>query len=222
MPRLNPISPRIAGTKKQYLGKIIIFCEGKTEYNYFAYFANIINSNRDKYSHIQMEAINTEGNSRRVLNYANDFFDEGNNSSYYNNYDKYLVFDCDAPKDIQIVINDMANSKHSYELLLTNLLFETWLLMHFESVDKSLTKFQTYKRILLALGVKEYKSKEKASLGLIRKAIGNGENVKSAIQNAKSLDKKYSAENYNIFNDIVKMNPYTSVHILVEKILLEI
>lgn len=223
MARLNPLVRRAEGTKNQFLGKLIIFCEGKTEYNYFNHFARIINGNRNnKYSHIRIEPINTEGNSRHVLNYAESFFEEGSNSSYYSTYEKYLVFDCDAPVDIQTVINEMRSAQNPYELLLTNILFETWLLMHFEVVESRLSKFQTYRRIIDALRVDKYKSREKASEGIIRKAIGNGDNVKFAIQNAKKLEKKYKEENLKIDNNIVNMNPFTLVHTLVEKILLEI
>lgn len=217
MARLNPLVPRVEGTRKQFLGKLIIFCEGKTEYNYFNHFARIVNGNRDKYSHIRLEPINTEGNSRHVLNYAESFFKEGSNSSYYSTYEKYLVFDCDAPEDIQSVINEMRAATKTYELLLTNILFETWLLMHFEVVENRLTKFQTYRKIIDALRVEKYKSKEKASEGIIRKAIGNGDNVKFAIQNAKTLEKKYKEENLNIDDNIVNMNPFTLVHILVDR-----
>ena len=116
----------------------------------------------------------------------------------------------------------MKNSDNSYQLLLTNILFETWLLMHFEIVENRLSKVETYRRIINALRVERYKGKEKASEGIIRKAIGNGENVQSAIHNAKTLEKKYREENLNIENDIVDMNPFTLVHTLVEKLLLEI
>lgn len=219
MTRLNPFAPRTTATKKQYLGKVLIFCEGKTEYNYFQHFAEIINGNK-KYAHIELQPINTEGNASHVLNYADNFFNM--HSSFYSTYERYRVFDCDDPQNIQSVINQMQQSSNAYNLLLTNLLFETWLLMHFEEVDKPLSKIQTYRSLVHALRIPKYKTKEKASKGLIRKAIGNGDNVKLAIANAKQLERRYRSNNYDIGKDIVHMNPYTQVHILVEKILLEI
>lgn len=222
MARLNPNLKRTVGTKKQYLGKIILFCEGKTEYNYFDYFAKIIDGNKIKYSHIEIEFVPAHGNARTVLNTANDFLQQGNNASKYSTYEKYLIFDCDDPSDIQAVINDMNESEHSFILLLTNLLFETWLLMHFEIVDKQLKKSEVIKRLREALEITRYTSKQKASPGIIRKIIGNGESVRNAIDNAKNLEKKYIKADYKIEEQIGKMNPYTTVHKLVEKILMEI
>lgn len=43
MPRLNLNLARTIGQKKTYIGNVLIFCEGTTEYNYIYYFASIIN-----------------------------------------------------------------------------------------------------------------------------------------------------------------------------------
>lgn len=51
--------------------------------------------------------------------------------------------------------------------------------------------------------------------------IGDGKNVKSAIANAKELADIYEAKGYSITEDISKLNPYTSVHKLIEEILME-
>lgn len=221
MARLKPYSKREEGTKKQFLGKILLFCEGTTESNYFDYFKTSLGKNITKYSNIEIQCENVKGNAKTVLNYAENFLDNDNNASIYKNHEKYLVFDCDDPPNIQEVINDMKSSDHEYILLPTNLLFETWLLMHFEIVDEKLTKRKTEEKLCVFLNIKKYTSKIKASPGIIAEVIGNGDNIKAAIENAKTLEKKYSNK-YKIENDINEMNPYTTVHNLVEKILLEI
>lgn len=68
------------------------------------------------------------------------------------------------------------------------------------------------------MGISRYTSKQKASIGMIRKIIGNGDSVKDAIENAKNLENKYNEDNYKIDKEIDKMNSYTTVHKLVENI----
>lgn len=159
MARLNVNRTRTIGSMKQHLGNILLFCEGETEYNYFNYFARIIDGNRIKYAHIQIEFVRAGGNAQAVLNKANEFFEEGDNSSKYVNYEKYLVFDCDAPANIQQVIKDMEESLYEFKLLLTNYLFELWLLMHFQIVDTPLDKREIIRRFREELGVSRYTSK---------------------------------------------------------------
>jgi hypothetical protein len=216
--RLNPYLQRSVETKKTYLGKTILFCEGKTEYNYFDYFADIIKRNGDKYSHIELKLITAEGNAQTVLNHANDFLENEGNSLKYTSYDKYLVFDSDDPPNIKEVLKDMKESEHSYILLLSNLLFETWLLMHFEILDSPLKKRKIYEKLADKLGYDNY-VKHKSSPGMIRQIIGNCDSVRNAIKNAKELEKTYGERNYNYEECIDSMNPYTTVHQLVEKLI---
>jgi hypothetical protein len=217
MARLNLSIEKQTGQKNENLGKLILFCEGHTEKNYFNYFATIIKDNPNKYSHIKIELIPAEGNAKRVLNFANEYLSDDNNAKTYSLYEKYLIFDCDAPLEITQVILEMRRS-NAYILLPTNLLFETWLLMHFEEVGSRLKKAETYKRLEEALGISNYDA-EKASEGIIRKIIDNGDSVKMAISNAKRLEQMYKNKNFMIEKDIENMNPFTAVHTLVEHIL---
>ncbi|HEX3046889.1 MAG TPA: RloB family protein [Bacillota bacterium] len=221
MARLDPTTPRKPKQGEQYLGKVILFCEGHTENNYFDHFATIINNNQNKYSHIEVVPILADGNARRVLNFANEYMSDENHAKKYSMYYKYLIFDCDDPDDISQVIFDMRRA-NSYTLMPTNLVFETWLLMHFEDISSPLTKSKTYQNLADALGIGYYGDKEKASEGIIRKIIGNGDSVRMAIINAKRLDQIYQDKNYTIEKDIKEMNPYTALHILVENIFIEL
>ncbi|MEG1531551.1 MAG: RloB family protein, partial [Lactococcus sp.] len=127
--------------KKTNIGKSIIFCEGKTEKFYFDYFAEIIKKN--KYTDVEVVVETANGNAQTVLNLASSFMVDEENNRKYSAYGKYLAFDCDAPPDIQAVVR----SSREYELLISNHLFETWLLMHFEEVDTKLTKREIYRRL---------------------------------------------------------------------------
>jgi len=143
MAKLNPFLERPTGTMRGNLGKVLLFCEGHTEKNYFNHFATIVNNNRNKYSHMEIVPLLAGGNARRVLNYADEYLADDHVAKKFSLYEKYLVFDCDDPTDIQQVIVEMQKSK-IYILLLSNFVFEIWLLMHFENVEASLTKAKTY------------------------------------------------------------------------------
>ncbi len=221
MPKTKLSPQRLTETKKLYIGRIIVFCEGYTERNYIQYFADIINE-RSKYTNIIVELELAGGNAQRVLNYAENFLKDDKNNSKFALYKKYLVFDCDAPKDIQSVITVANGSNNEYELLVSNYLFETWLLMHFENISEALSKRNTYRNLEehLSLEKTQY-SKKKNNKGIIRQIISNG-NIDNAIQYAKELDIKYIEDGKNIFVSIMKMNPYSNVYKLIEQFMVEI
>lgn len=208
---------RKAAVNKEYIGKIIIFCEGMTEKYYLDYFVNILKKN--KYTDIRVETESANGNSRKVLNFADDFLSLEKNNTKYSNYKKYLMFDCDSPKDIQTVIKDMRDSKRDYSLLVSNYLFEVWLLMHFEIVDRKLSKKKIYER----LGSYLSHDYVKADQGIIREIITKDRtNVEDAISNAIDLCKRYEDDGKTIDTNIKDMNPFTNVHILIEQFMIEI
>lgn len=206
------LSPqRRSEIKKTNIGRIIIFCEGKTEKYYFDYFAEIIKKN--KYTEVEVILETANGNAQTVLRYANDFMTEEENNRKYNTYGKYLAFDCDDPPDIQTVVL----SSKDYELLISNYLFETWLLMHFEEVDIKLSKRKIYRRLSDHLR----SAYSKGHKGKTREIIQNGE-IEKAIDNANALEHKYITQGKTVFTNIKEMNPYTSVYKLIEQFMLEI
>lgn len=204
-------SQRLSGTKRTYIGHIIIFCEGESEKNYFDYFAAILNKN--KYTDVEVVVETVGGNARTVFKFAQNFMCNEEHSRKFNTYGKYLAFDCDDPPDIQEVIVAAAD----YELLVSNHLFEIWLLMHFENVETKISKKEIYKRLSDHL----HGSYSKAHKGKTREIIQNG-NIEKAIDNARLLDEKYIAAGKSIFYDIKNMNPYTSVFRLIEQFMAEI
>lgn len=195
------------------IGHVILFCEGPTEKYYFDYFAEILN--KKKYNDMRVVTESANGDAQHVLNFANEFMANEDNQLKYGRYDQYLVFDCDAPSTIQKVIQDAKE----YELLISNLFFETWLLMHFEDLEPSakLKKKKTFEQLSIHLS----SPYEKANSGIIREILHNG-NIESAIDNAKLLEKSYADANLKIDSDIKKMNPYSSVYRFVEMLLFEI
>ncbi len=195
------------------IGHVILFCEGPTEKHYFDYFAEFLNNK--KYNDLRVVTESAAGNAQRVLSFAQEYMANEDNQLKYGGYDQYLVFDCDAPPTIQKVIQDAKD----YELLVSNHLFETWLLMHFEDLEPSskLGKKKTFERLSGHLS----STYEKANKGIIRKIIQNG-SIERAIDNAKALEHEYKEVNYTIHSDIKKMNPFSSVYRFVESLLFEV
>lgn len=212
MGRTQLSAQRLSETKKTNIGRIIIFCEGKTEKYYFDYFAEIINQN--KYTDVEVILETANGNAQTVLNCANNFMANEKHNQKFNNYGKYLAFDCDDPPNIQAVVSAAATE---YELLISNYLFEIWLLMHFEDVEGKISKGKIYQRLSSHLN----NSYSKGHKGKTREIIQTG-NIEKAIDNAKSLEKQYAYEGKNIFANIEDMNPFTSVYKLIEQFMVEI
>ena len=206
------LSPqRLLETKHTNLGRIIIFCEGKTEKYYFDYFAEIIKKNKYTDVEVVLEAAN--GNAQTVLNFANKFMESEENNQKFSNYGKYLAFDCDDQPDIQAVI--LAATE--YELLISNHLFETWLLMHFEDVDEKISKREIYRRLSSHL----HDNYSKGHKGKTREIVQNGD-IEKDIDNTRKLENQYFDEGKNIFTDIKDMNPFTNVYKLIEQFMVEI
>lgn len=205
-------SSRHSNFRDANIGHMIIFCEGLTEKLYIEHFVSIINKN--KFNDIIVEIESAEGNASRVLKYAESYLKLESNNRKYSNYKKYLIFDCDSPPNIQATINKMLESTNNYELLATNLLFETWLLMHFENVYDKVTKKDIYRKLSQHL----HDNYEKANSGIIREIISNG-SVEEALKNAEHLLAHYNQNGKNICKSIKDMNPYTNVNVLVEQIL---
>ena len=208
------LSSRTVATKDINLGKIILFCEGKTEKYYFDYFADIINKDSGKYNDVIILTQNAKGNAQAVLNFAESFLSEEKSNREYSKHEKYLVFDCDAPPNIDSVICNAQQSTNDYILLVSNHFFETWLLMHFEDIDEALSKRKTYERLSNHLSA-HY---EKARKGLTREILQNGD-INKAIEFARSLEKAYSSNGKSISSSIHEMNPYSNVYTLVEQLL---
>ena len=202
MGRLKNSVRIVTNERPIHAGKILIFCEGSTEFNYFEYLNNYLKNNvKSRYSELvieQIETIDTKGNAQNVFNYAETFLGTNDNARKYSLYEKHLVFDCDDPKDIQSVIQQMKDSVNDYILDYTCLLFETWLVMHFMHlrVTDNVKKLAIISYMREHLGISRYKSKIKAAPGTENDCA------------------------YDI--DVKEMNPSTNVHLLVEVILDEI
>lgn len=218
---------KISYQKPENVGKILAFCEGATEFNYLNYFKKYLDNNiHAKYSDIVIEPINTEGNAMNVFNYAEKFLSNEENARKYVYYEKHLIFDCDAPENIKTVISLMRQSPNNYFLDYSNLLFETWLVMHFQDLEpnENVNKRQIISQIREILGISRYTSKIKASEGMIGQILGSdgNNNIRAAIKNAKQLEKYWRELELTIDKNAEQMNPSVGIYELVERMLDEV
>jgi len=216
---INLSQERKISHKKQFLGKVIIFCEGTTEFNYFNYFKVKLDSKRNKYINLELEAIDVAGGGAiSIFNKVNEFLENPVNHKYQY-HEKAIVFDLDDPNKRELMIKtliEMSKSDYGFTLLYSYKSFEVWLLMHLLEVTLPMTKRQLKEKIREQLNITRY---IKSSKGMISKILHDESNVKNAIENAKNLDKKYREENLKIISSYKEMNPFTNVHKLVEEIL---
>ena len=221
MPRLVNGERKITTPKPENAGKLLIFCEGNTEYNYIKYLKDYLECHRHfQYSDIIIEQINTKGNAMHVYNYAEEFLNDDERARKYIYHEKHLIFDCDAPGNIQEVIRIMQASRHRYKLDYSNLLFETWMVMHFQTLkpEEKNGKREIIRLIRDYLGVPQYITRIKAAKGTIGKILGsNGnEKIRAAIENAKELERHWKREEKELSKDIIQMNPSVDVYKLIE------
>ena len=227
MGRLVNGERKINNPKPENAGNLLIFCEGATEYNYLSYFKSYLEHNlKAHYSNIVLEPINTEGNAMHVYNYAEEFLKDDTNRKKYDLYEKHLVFDCDAPDNIEEVLRLMRSSENDYVIDYSNLLFETWLVMHFMILKPEMNngKRAIYEVMRHFLEVDNYGSAEKADIGTIKELLSNDGNrrIRDAVENAKALEAHWSELGMTMPDKIKEMNPSVSVYILIERLLDEI
>lgn len=130
------------------------------------------------------------------------------------------------PENIQTVIGLMKESENEYILDYSNLLFETWLVMHFQNLEPDIDycKRAINKLMRDYLNVIRYTKKLKASKGTIGKILGsNGnERIRAAIENAKLLEKHWKAAGKDMSKNITEMNPSVDIYKLIERLLDEV
>lgn len=120
----------------------------------------------------------------------------------------------------------MKKSENGYILDYSNLLFETWLVMHYQNLKP---ENDNSKRAIMGLmrdclGVAEYTTKMKAAAGTMGEILGsNGnEKIRAAIENAKLLEQHWKEQGKDMNNQIIEMNPSADIYKLIERLLDEI
>ncbi len=135
------------------------------------------------------------------------------------NAGKLLIF-CEGYTEYNYLDYFKQYLDNNYILDYSNLLFETWLVMHFQNVEpgQDNSKRAIIKLMREYLDVTRYTSQIKAAKGTIGKILGsNGnEKIRAAIENAKVLEEYWKMEGKDMDNHIVEMNPVVEIYKLVE------
>lgn len=218
----NLANERAVNVKKPNLGKVLVFCEGYTEYNYFDFFKKKVDKKKNKYNVFALEMVNAYGGGARgVLNTAINYLMDPKNNRF-SDYEKILVFDLDHPKnkdEMLEVLFEIEKNDFNFVYYVSNRIFEIWLLMHCQQISDPLGKRKIYEKMREIYKCKNYGSKEKASPGLISRFLLDENDVLSAIKNAKELEERYKEENLFLKNSYKEMDPYSSVYLFMERIL---
>ena len=207
--------------------KIFLFCEGKTEYNYFRGFEINRRNSRLKIIPRFPNQKEKEGNDiqklvQQVLSSKakgevivksdeSELIHEVTDDDQFN-----IVFDCDGNFDI----NSMGKSKideakklicaGSIPLFLSNHNFEVWILCHFKKPDTPCKSTKLKKQILIESGWKSYDKNDKEIFNKLK------DKLDLAINHANELIKE--RENSKIKIHSKKSNPVTEIGILIKNI----
>ena len=130
-----------------------------------------------------------------------------------------MIFDCDAPQRIENVLNLMVTDQDTSTFipLPTYFMFENWLLFHYGDSNQYI-KVELELQLSAQLGY-EYK---KNSVTVIESIIGDLTPVEKAVSISKTIADNYNRSGKNYIQDIKSMNPFSLVHILVEKIITQL
>ncbi len=199
--------------KKQARRYYLIVCEGeKTEPNYFESLKNKLPKEM-----VKRIIIKGEGkNCMSLLKDAESKVEERYSSGLPPFYHVWLVFDKDSFDDFDETINavkEKSKTKQHWHSAWSNEAFELWYLLHFETHFAGISRTEYQEKI----------EKCMKNIGVSRKYKKNAEDMydilkplqENAIKNAKIALK--SQKNKGILES--QMNPATTVHLLVEKLI---
>lgn len=182
-----------------------IYCEGKTEENYF-------NMLKQKY-----HQSNVSVNSRRSIKVKSmarsgkALLHDVLEDPKLNIQDKiYLVFNRDEHSQQELLeCFDLAQkSKYDITILFSNICFEVWILMHFEPVTAAYSRPQLFKKLSGKKYFNEEYSRNKGQkINILRDKISIA--VKNADRISCPADKS---------TKIIKKDPYTNVNLYLKEI----
>lgn len=185
-------------SKKKRTKIIWIFCEGKTEENYFK---QLISFERIGNINVQIKT-SKKTDPLGLINEAITF--KKSIKTYFKEDEIFCVFDVDSG-DKAIFSNALKLSKiNKIKLIISNPCFEYWILCHFEKYASS----SDTKKIILRLRkyIRNYKKGDPDLYRSIR------EKTDKAIENIKSIAKDHRKKKQKGTRDnLWRINPYTQV-----------
>lgn len=182
-----------------------IYCEGKTEENYF-------NMLKQKYHQANVSinsrySIKVKAMARSGMALLHDVLE----NPKLNIQDKiYLVFDHDEHSQQELLeCFDLAKkSKYDITILFSNICFEVWILMHFEPVSAAYTRPQLFSKLSGKQYFNEEYSRNKGQkINILR------DKVSTAVKNANRISSPNDES-----TKIIKKDPYTNVNLYLKDI----
>lgn len=179
-----------------------IFCEGKTEQNYF---------NKLKvFEHTSKLKINAKNPSETS---ALDLVKKAIKAKKKERYGKkdivVVIFDADKNNDQQLDETVRLAKQNNILPIFSNPCFEYWILCHYKYFTATLNR----KEIKQLIIKKYYPTYKKSSLRIHEKTR---DKIKTAIKNAKKIKEKHLREGQELFRQ--GTNPLTLIFELIEKI----
>ncbi|MCK5039856.1 MAG: RloB domain-containing protein [Candidatus Aenigmarchaeota archaeon] len=203
--------------------KMFLFCEGKTEYNYFKGFE--INQGNSRLEIIPRFPINNECGIEKLVEQVLSSKAEGkvivksDESKIIHEVkdgDEFnIIFDCE--KNFNMNKNGKSKMDEAKELLgddntlfLSNHNFEVWILCHFKKPNRSCKSTNLIKQILKESKWEKYKKNDKELFDKLK------DKLDLAIHNANELIEE--RKNAGIKIHSIKSNPVTEIGILIKNI----
>ena len=178
--------------KKRGTKLICIFCEGKTEENYFR---QLIALERIKGANVKVL------NPRKTdsLGLVKEAISFKNSKNFSKNDEIFCIFDIDdsSIKDIKGTID--LSKKHKIKLIISNPCFEYWILCHFEKYSSPISGREITSRLK-----KKFRGYKKGHVDLYYSIRGKTNN---AIKNIKSVKKDLGKKKIR-----KNQNPSTDIH----------
>lgn len=182
--------------------KIYIFCEGKTEKNYFDMLARKYR----KSTQISITAKEVSKTAIDLINYANNSINQLSKQKKEEIGQIFIIFDKDQITETSIKKSFEKARKLNYNIGFSNASFELWVLLHFVDVNRHLNQKDLERRLEKELKLDNY-SRSKGSIDMISKLE---DNVYLAMKNGSKFDDDYAEKCDN--------NPYTNLKYVIEEI----
>ncbi len=196
--------------KKKYF--LIVTNGKKTEFNYFKEFKDFSLTNVVNIKFIQSNPSSLVNETIKKRKIERDKIRNKRNIKF--EFDEvWCVFDIDDFTDFDIENTNKLALKNNINLAYSNECFELWFLLHFNYYQNSMTREDLVKKLKNIY-------KDKFGVDYLKSSENNFDylfnRLNTAIFNSEKLLAKF--KNENIYN-IISMNPSTTVHKLVKKLI---
>lgn len=182
--------------------KIMIYCEGETEKQYFDMLSRKYSKSTVTSKRISVKT-KVMGN-KNPLNLVKEAIRTLEHDRKKNNVDlAYVVFDNDCHKDEEISTAMQLAKKNKLEVVYSNITFDLWILLHFEQVNRYMTKQNIYEKLSGIFNVESYQNELK------------GKDISRYLEDLVIVADRNAGKIISDISDIcvcIKLNPFVNIH----------